>query len=69
MAAAGERGSDVGAELALELVSVLRPLVAGTYLMPSFGRYEHAADVVRRLRAMAPEGGADAAEASTSTAR
>ena len=30
----------------------MRPLVAGTYLMPSFGRYEHAADVVRRLRAL-----------------
>jgi homocysteine S-methyltransferase len=54
MAAAGERGSDVGAELALELVARMRPLVAGTYLMPSFGRYEHAADVVRRLRAADP---------------
>jgi homocysteine S-methyltransferase len=54
MAAAGERGSDVGAELALELVERMRPFVAGTYLMPSFGRYEHAADVVRQIRATEP---------------
>ncbi len=54
MAAAGERGSELGAELALELVAGMRGLVAGTYLMPSFGRYEHAADVVRRLRASEP---------------
>jgi homocysteine S-methyltransferase len=54
MAAAGERGSDVGAELALELVERMRPFVAGTYLMPSFGRYEHAADVVRQIRAATP---------------
>jgi homocysteine S-methyltransferase len=52
MATAGERGSEIGAELALELVQRMRPLVAGTYLMPSFGRYEHAADVVRQLRAV-----------------
>jgi hypothetical protein len=25
--------------------------VAGTYVMPSFGRYEQAAELVRRLRA------------------
>lgn len=50
MGAAGERGSQLGAELALELVAALRPYVAGTYLMPSFGRYEHAASVVRRIR-------------------
>ena len=53
MAAAGDRGSEVGAALALELVAALRSLVAGTYLMPSFGRYEHAAAVVRELRAQA----------------
>jgi homocysteine S-methyltransferase len=54
MAAAGERGSEVGGELALELVERMRSLVAGTYLMPSFGRYEHAAEVVRQLRANEP---------------
>src|SRR5689334_21242668 len=53
MAGAGEKIGEVGAELALALVQELGPLVAGTYLMPSFGRYEHAAEVVRRLRAAA----------------
>ena len=50
MTAAGEHGGEIGSELALDLVRELRPLVAGTYLMPSFGRYEHAAEIVRRLR-------------------
>jgi homocysteine S-methyltransferase len=51
MQAAGERGADVGMEMALELLAEMRPLVAGTYLMPSFGRYEVGAELVRRLRA------------------
>ena len=28
--------------------------IAGTYLMPSFGRYEQAAELVRRIRARHP---------------
>ena len=31
-------------------------LVAGTYVMPSFGRYEQAAELVRRIRARQPAG-------------
>ena len=31
-------------------------LVAGTYVMPSFGRYEQAAELVRRIRALQPAG-------------
>ena len=50
MHAAGERGSEVGLEQALELVEVMRPLVDGTYIMPSFGRYEQSAELVRRIR-------------------
>jgi 5,10-methylenetetrahydrofolate reductase len=52
MAAAGDRGAEVGLELALELLETVAPLVAGTYVMPSFGRYEQAAELVRRIRAM-----------------
>jgi homocysteine S-methyltransferase len=48
---AGEHGTEVGTALALELLEAVRPLVAGTYLMPSFGRYEACAELVRRLRA------------------
>ena len=52
MAAAGDRGAEVGLELALELLEAVAPLVAGTYVMPSFGRYEQAAELVRRIRAI-----------------
>lgn len=54
MATAGDRGAEVGLELAAELLAEMRPLVAGTYVMPSFGRYEQSAELVRRLRAMEP---------------
>jgi homocysteine S-methyltransferase len=49
--AAGDRGADVGMEMTLELLDEVGGRVAGTYIMPSFGRYEQAAELVRRLRA------------------
>jgi methionine synthase I (cobalamin-dependent)/5,10-methylenetetrahydrofolate reductase len=51
MAAAGERGAEIGLEMAHSLLESLAPHVAGTYIMPSFGRYELAAELVRRIRA------------------
>jgi methionine synthase I (cobalamin-dependent)/5,10-methylenetetrahydrofolate reductase len=51
MAAAGERGAEVGLEMAHSLLEKLSPMVQGTYIMPSFGRYELAAELVRRIRA------------------
>jgi homocysteine S-methyltransferase len=50
MHAAGERGAEVGLEMVLNLMDQSRSHVAGTYVMPSFGRYELAAELVRRLR-------------------
>ncbi len=50
MHAAGERGAEAGLEMALNLLTQARSHVAGTYVMPSFGRYELAAELVRRLR-------------------
>ena len=50
MHGAGDRGAELGMELAIALIEEIRPLVDGIYLMPSFGRYEMAAEVVRRLR-------------------
>ena len=47
---AGERGVEVGLDLSLALLEQVRELVAGTYVMPSFGRYEQAAELVRRIR-------------------
>jgi len=54
MHAAGERGAEVGLEMALALLGEMRSLVQGTYIMPSFGRYELAAELVRRIRTWAP---------------
>ena len=48
---AGDRGADVGLEMTLALLDEIGTRVAGTYIMPSFGRYEQAAELVRRLRA------------------
>jgi homocysteine S-methyltransferase len=53
MSAARDRGAEVGLELSLELLGQVRAEVAGTYLMPSFGRYEQAAELARRIRSIA----------------
>jgi len=54
MGAAGERGSEVGIEMADRLLAEMEGEVAGTYIMPSFGRYEQCAELVRRIRARHP---------------
>ena len=54
MRAAGERASEVGIEMADALLSATESEVAGTYIMPSFGRYEQCAELVRRIRARHP---------------
>lgn len=54
MRVAGEAAAEVGLETALALLRDVGSAVAGTYVMPSFGRYEQAAELVRRLRAEMP---------------
>lgn len=54
MRAAGERGSEVGIEMADRLLAAMEGEVGGTYIMPSFGRYEQCAELVRRIRARHP---------------
>jgi homocysteine S-methyltransferase len=51
MRLAGEAGATAGLEIALEHVEETRalPFVSGIYVMPSFGRYEVAAELVRRV--------------------
>ena len=51
---AGEHGAEVGLRITQELLDTVGDRVAGTYVMPSFGRYEQAAELVRRLRARHP---------------
>ncbi|HYC07813.1 MAG TPA: bifunctional homocysteine S-methyltransferase/methylenetetrahydrofolate reductase, partial [Candidatus Binatia bacterium] len=66
MAGAGDRAAEVGLGLALDLLVAAGPMVAGTYIMPSFGRYEQAAELVRRTRASLPS---RAAAAGTGASR
>ena len=60
MQAAGERGSDLGIEMANALLGEVEGEVEGTYIMPSFGRYEQCAELVRRIRARHPVAAAGA---------
>ena len=61
MRTAGAGGTEAGIEMADALLVAVEDGVAGTYLMPSFGRYEQAAELVRRIRARHPVGRTDAA--------
>ena len=54
MHAAGERGSERGIEMADDLLRAVEAELAGTYIMPSFGRYEQCAGLVRRIRERYP---------------
>lgn len=56
MRSAGAGGTEAGIEMADALLATVEGGVAGTYLMPSFGRYEQAAELVRRIRARHPAG-------------
>src|SRR3954468_23182866 len=51
MGRAGERAAEVGLDIAHALLADVAGQVQGTYIMPSFGRYELAAELVRRIRA------------------
>jgi homocysteine S-methyltransferase len=55
MHAAGERGSELGIEMADALLGAVEAELAGTYIMPSFGRYEQCAGLVRRIRERHPQ--------------
>ncbi len=52
MAGAGERGPEEGVRLAQELLAELQcvPAVRGAYLMPPFGRYDMAAEIIDRVK-------------------
>jgi homocysteine S-methyltransferase len=51
---AGAAGTEAGIDMADALLAAVGDEVSGTYLMPSFGRYEQAAELVRRIRARHP---------------
>jgi methionine synthase / methylenetetrahydrofolate reductase (NADH) len=66
---AGDAGAEVGLEAALALVEAVATDVSGTYIMPSFGRYEQCAELVRRIRARRPAAGAAGHETMTRDAQ
>jgi methionine synthase I (cobalamin-dependent)/5,10-methylenetetrahydrofolate reductase len=47
---AGEHAAEAGVELAVELLDAARVSVQGAYVIPAFGRYDLAAQVVTRVR-------------------
>jgi len=49
MRVAGDQAAAVGVTMARELILQLQPLVQGIYLMPAFGRYDLAAEVIEAL--------------------
>jgi homocysteine S-methyltransferase len=49
MRKAGNAGRKEGVKMGQELLQELRPHAEGVYLMPSFGRYEVAAEVISIL--------------------
>ena len=49
MREAKEKGPEVGIEMARGFLEDVKDLVAGTYLMPSFGRYEQVLEVVKNI--------------------
>lgn len=46
MKEAGKKGAEVGVTIARDLVTQLQPFVQGIYLIPAFGRYNLAAEVI-----------------------
>jgi methionine synthase I (cobalamin-dependent)/5,10-methylenetetrahydrofolate reductase len=49
--AAGDSAPEVGVQIAVELLQQLRPYVQGAYIMPPFGRYDLAAQIIDHIRA------------------
>ena len=47
---AGDEGAKVGLKLAEDLLDEIRPLIAGAYLVPSFGRYDDICRLVKKLK-------------------
>jgi len=54
MGDAGEDAPQEGLRIAGELLAAMRDQVQGTYIIPAFGRYDLAADLVEQARALAP---------------
>ena len=49
MRRAGDNGAAEGVAMARDLVQQLQPFIQGIYMMPAFGRYDLAAEVIEVL--------------------
>ncbi len=52
MEAAGENAALTGVEIAVELIAQMRDCTQGVYLMPAFGRYDYAAEIIDAVQAL-----------------
>ena len=52
MEQAGEAGSKVGVELAVELIEAVKPWARGVYLMPQFSRYDLVAEIIEKCKTL-----------------
>jgi homocysteine S-methyltransferase len=52
MEKAGDAGQHAGVEIAIELINAIQPYSSGIYIMPAFGRYDLAAEIIEAVRAM-----------------
>ncbi len=50
MEEAGENGSQVGVELAVELIEDIKPWAGGVYIMPQFSRYDMVAEIIEAVK-------------------
>jgi hypothetical protein len=51
MEKAGENGVHEGIQIALDLIGEMHPHLNGIYLMPPFGHYDYAAEIIEKLNA------------------
>ena len=50
MLEAGDKGAATGVRVAADLAMQLKEIAQGVYLMPSFGRYDYAAEIIETIR-------------------
>ena len=50
MAESGTQGAKTGIRLTVELVDQIKNQVQGVYLMPAFSRFDHAAEIIEKIR-------------------
>ena len=51
MTESGDQGAKTGIKLTVELVEQIKGMVQGVYLMPAFSRFDHAAEIIEKIKA------------------